>query len=85
MRSPPNAASHGAPLRISADAMVSMGLLQREGDRYRNSPSAAAFLAGASGPDLRPMLRFWDQISYRLWLDFEAAVRAGEGQRIRTL
>jgi hypothetical protein len=68
-------------LRISADAMASLGLLQRDGDHYRNSPSAAAFLAGAPGPDLRPMLRFWDQISYRLWLNFETAVRAGEGQR----
>jgi hypothetical protein len=68
-------------LRISADAMASLGLLQRDGDHYRNSPSAAAFLSGALGPDLRPMLRFWDQISYRLWLNFETAVRAGEGQR----
>ncbi len=68
-------------LSISADAMASMGLLRRDGDRYRNSPSAAACLAGASGPDLRPLLRFWDQISYRLWLDFEAGVRAGKGQR----
>ena len=68
-------------LRISADAMTSLGLLQRDGDHYCNSPSAAAFLSGAPGPDLRPMLRFWDQISYRLWLNFETAVRAGEGQR----
>ncbi len=68
-------------LRISADAMARLGLLQRDGDHYRNSPSTAAFLSGAPGPDLRPMLRFWDQISYRLWLNFETAVRAGEGQR----
>src|SRR5690242_16650655 len=78
------AANCGIPrrtLRISADAMVSLGLLQLDGDHYRNSPSAAAFLAGAPGPDLRPLLRFWDQISYRLWLNFETAVRAGEGER----
>ena len=68
-------------LRISADAMASLGLVQQDGDHYSNSPSAAAFLSGAPGPDLRPMLRFWDQISYRLWLNFETAVRAGEGQR----
>ena len=68
-------------LRISADAMASLGLLERNGDHYRNSPSVAAFLSGAPGPDLRPMLRFWDQISYRLWLNFETAVRSGEGQR----
>jgi SAM-dependent methyltransferase len=78
------AANCGIPrrtLRISADAMVSLGLLQLDGEHYRNSPSAAAFLAGAPGPDLRPVLRFWDQISYHLWLNFETAVRAGEGER----
>jgi hypothetical protein len=78
------AAKTGVPrrtLRISADAMVSLGLLEREGERYRNSEAAAAFLAGAAGPDLRPMLRFWDKISYPAWSNFENAVRGGEGQR----
>src|SRR5215831_16648348 len=61
--------------------MASLGLVERDGDRYRNSAAAAVFLAGASGPDLRPMLRFFDRISYGLWTNLEAAVRAGEGQR----
>ena len=68
-------------LRISADAMVSLGLLERDGDRYRNSGAAAAFLAGDTGSGLRPMLRFWDKISYPAWFNFENAVRSGEGQR----
>src|SRR5690349_20627774 len=38
--------------RISADAMVALGLLDRDGDRYRNSPAAAAFLAGGAPGDL---------------------------------
>ena len=67
-------------LGISADAMVSLGLLEREGYRLRNSAAAAAFLSGSPGPDLRPMLRFWDHISYGLWTNLEGAVRAGEGQ-----
>src|SRR5207247_10795001 len=29
--------------RISADAMVALGLLERHGDRYANSPAAATF------------------------------------------
>ena len=29
-------------LRIVADAVVTLGLLEREGDRYRNGPVAAA-------------------------------------------
>ena len=68
-------------LRISVDAMVSLGLLEREEDRYRNSPAAAAFLSGTAESDLRPALRLWDRVSYPLWVNFESAVRAGEGQR----
>jgi SAM-dependent methyltransferase len=78
------AARCGIPRRtlgISADAMASLGLIERDGERYRNSAAAAAFLAGAAGPDLRPMLRFFDHISYGLWTNLEAAVRAGEGAR----
>src|SRR5882762_1091366 len=78
------AAACGVPRRtlgISADAMVSLGLLERDSGRLRNAPASAAFLAGASGIDLRPMLRFWDNISYGLWTNLEGAVRAGEGQR----
>jgi hypothetical protein len=79
------AAACGVPrrtVRISADAMVSLGLVERAGERYCNGAAAAAFLIGSgSGPDLRPMLRFWDRISYNLWMDFEGAVRAGEGHR----
>ncbi len=77
------AAATGIPrrtLRISADAMVSLGLLEREGEGYRNSAAAAAFLAGAAGPDLRPMLRFWDKLSYPGWVGLESAVRSGAGQ-----
>jgi len=74
----------GVPRRtlgISVDAMASLGLVERDGERYRNSAAAAAFLAGTPGPDLRPLLRVLDQISYGLWMNLEAAVRAGEGQR----
>ncbi len=53
--------------RISADAMVAVGLLERTGDLYRNSDVAATFLAGATPADLRPFLRFWDKISFLAW------------------
>ncbi len=77
------AAASGIPfrtLRISVDAMASLGLVEREDGRYRNSAAAAAFLAGAPGPDLRPMLRFWDNLSYPAWLTLEGAIRDGQGQ-----
>jgi len=68
-------------LRIAADAMVALGFLEREGERYRNAPVAAAFLGGTAGaPDFRPMLRFWNRISYPAWLRLEEAMRTGQGQ-----
>ena len=54
-------------LGIVANAMVSLGLVERQDDRYSNSDAAATFLAGRPGPDLRPMLRFFNQISYPTW------------------
>ncbi len=63
--------------RISADAMVALGLLEWEGDAYRNGEVAAAFLAGGTVPDLRPFLRFWDQISYPAWLDLVDVLSGG--------
>src|SRR5919202_1162280 len=67
-------------LRIVADAMVALGLLERTDDQYRNGAVAATFLSGATPTDLRPFLRFWDRLSYPTWTKFEAAVRTGQGQ-----
>src|SRR5262249_47405187 len=44
-------------LRITADAMVPLGFLERRGDQYGNCPVAATFLAGRTPADLRPLLR----------------------------
>ena len=63
--------------RISADAMVAIGLLERHGDRYANGPVAAAFLSGATPADLRPLLRFWDRLSYPAWADLAGALGRG--------
>jgi hypothetical protein len=65
---------------IVAAAMVSLGLIDQEGGRYRNGEAAATFLAGKSGHDVRPVLRFFDGICYPLWEKFADAVRSGEGQ-----
>ena len=67
--------------RISADAMVALGILERDGDLYRNSPTADRFLAGKAPSDLRPLLRFWDKISYPSWVDFAEALLAGRSAR----
>lgn len=63
--------------RISADAMVAIGLLERQGDRYANSPVAATFLSGQTPADLRPLLKFWDRLSYPAWQDLAGALGRG--------
>jgi SAM-dependent methyltransferase len=69
--------------RISADAMVALGLLERHGDHYANSPAAATFLSGATATDLRPLLTFWDRLSYPAWEDLAGAL--GRGQPVREI
>jgi len=69
-----------ARVRILADALVALGLIECRGNQYQNGPVAAVFL-GSEGPaDLRPLLRFWNHIAYPMWLKLEEAVRTGHGQ-----
>jgi hypothetical protein len=64
-------------LRMVAGAMVALGFVDRRGELYLNGPVAATFLAGRTAADLRPMMRFWNRLSYRRWQNLEAAVRTG--------
>ncbi len=64
-------------VRILADSMTALGLVERSGDRYQNGPVAAAFLSGHGPADLRPGLRFWNRISYPTWMGLEQAIRSG--------
>ena len=71
--------------RINADAMVALGLLERDGHTYRNSPAAAAFLSGQGPGDLRPFLSFWDTLSYPAWERLAEALASGPPQEIMDL
>jgi hypothetical protein len=62
-------------LRILADAMVALGLVERQGDVYRNGPVASTFLSGRPGADLRPALRYWNRLNYQRWTNLEESVR----------
>jgi hypothetical protein len=62
-------------MRILTDATVALGLLERKGGRYQNSPVAATFLSGSTLADLRPFLLFWDHVSYLRWAKLEDAIR----------
>jgi DNA-binding IclR family transcriptional regulator len=50
--------------RVVVDATVALGFVERHGDSYQNAPVAAEFLTGPTPADLRPLLRFWNRISY---------------------
>src|SRR5262245_3263676 len=65
-------------LRIVADAMVALGLLKCDGNRYENSEAAQTFLSGQTAHDLRPLLSGWDQVSYPMWQGLATSVRAGQ-------
>ena len=67
-------------LRIIADAMIVTGFLQRNADKYQNSPTADAFLAGRPTADMRPFLHFWNHLSYPAWLKLGDAVSTGQAQ-----
>jgi ubiquinone/menaquinone biosynthesis C-methylase UbiE len=65
-------------LRIVADAMVSLGFLERQGDQYRNAQVSSTFLSGRTPMDLRPALRYWNRLNYQRWAKLEEAVRTGK-------
>ena len=74
-------------VRIVADAMVALSLLTLDagpasaeasaGRRYRNSDVAQTFLSGKTPADMRPLLKFWDRLSYPAWQGLTDAVRRG--------
>lgn len=67
--------------RICADAMVALGLLERNEDWYCNGEAAAAYLAGEPGTDLRPLLHHLDRSSYPVWCDLSVGLAQGTHRR----
>ena len=65
--------------RIIADAVTALGLLERHGDKYRNTEVAQAYLSGRGPMDMRPFIRFWNRLSYKRWVTLEDSVRKGQG------
>lgn len=66
-------------VRIAADVLVACGLLERDGERYVNTPDTAAFLSGHGPFDLRTTLRYWDLVSYPGATNATRAIRTGQG------
>lgn len=65
-------------VRILADSMNAVGLLERSDGTYRNSPAADRFLAGTGDIDLEEFFAFLNAISYDAWADFDATVDTGD-------
>src|SRR5215471_14348489 len=63
-------------LRILADALVALGLLNCDGARYENTESAQTYLSGQTANDLRPLLAAWNRVSYPAWQDLVTKVRS---------
>ncbi|MBE1489476.1 methyltransferase [Plantactinospora soyae] len=61
--------------------LAAAGLLERDGDRYRNAPDTEAFLSGRGPLDLRPILRYWDTVSYASWGRAGTAFRTRQAVR----
>jgi O-methyltransferase domain/Dimerisation domain len=66
------------------DALVSLDLLARDGDRpdalYRNTPETARFLDKASPHYIGGILTLWENRNFAFWADLTPALRTGEAQ-----
>lgn len=63
--------------RIVTDAMVSLGVVAREGDRYLNTPTAEAFLTGKGPVDFRPLVRMFERLEFPAFRYLVPAIREG--------
>ena len=63
-------------LRMVADALVTLGILTKEGSLYGHTAASRTYLSGRTPHDISAFLRFWDRLSYRGWTGFCDAVRA---------
>jgi SAM-dependent methyltransferase len=67
----------GRGARLLLDACAALGLLQKTGGRYRNSPEAAAFLVPGSPGDLSGAIRYNRDV-YGAWGKLKEMVRTGK-------
>jgi ubiquinone/menaquinone biosynthesis C-methylase UbiE len=68
-------------LRVVANGLAALGLLDKNGERYSNGELAQAFLAGKTNIDVRAGLRLYNHIIYPLWMGLENTVRTGHPSR----
>jgi acetylserotonin O-methyltransferase len=67
----------GVALDRLLDACVSLGLLERRGDKYVNTPAADEYLRSSSPHTLAGYVRYSNNALYPMWAHLEDAVRDG--------
>jgi len=67
----------GAEIVRLMDACVSLGLLEKRGDEYVNTPIADEYLRRSSPRSLAGYIRYSNNALYPLWAHLEDAVREG--------
>ncbi|HEY5956308.1 MAG TPA: methyltransferase [Polyangiaceae bacterium] len=68
-------------LRVLANGLVSLEMLELRDGHYANSVTAQAYLTGRTTIDLRPGLRLFNRVVYPMWIQFENTIRTGEPAR----
>lgn len=59
------------------DACVGIQLLGRDGQNYRNTPAATAYLSQSSPVRVTGYVQFCNDVTWKLWANLEDAVREG--------
>jgi SAM-dependent methyltransferase len=75
----------GIHARLAADfldALVGLGLLERDGDRYRNAPLADAYLVQGRDGYLGGFVDLTNETLYGTWGRLTEALQTGEAQRL---
>jgi hypothetical protein len=75
---------HPRSSRDFLDALVALGFLEREGDHYRNSPSADVFLDERKPSYIGGILEMANKRLYHHWRHLTTAIRTGENQNEAT-
>jgi hypothetical protein len=69
---------------VVANAMAALGMLTLENGQYRNSDVAQTFLTGLGPADMRPLLTFFNRLTYPGWQGLADSVR-NDGKKDRIL
>ena len=73
----PGAGANAESLARLLDALVALGLLERQGDAYANTATANEYLRRASPNTLTGYVLYSNEVLWRLWANLEDATREG--------